>query len=89
MNSNNVKLCIAAAIGAVVVIKDGVRVRREEQLKRQKIQRDLLLDLEAIDNAQIMMHKRIDRGDFHSIEELTRGLQDEIKFSMIAIREDN
>jgi hypothetical protein len=36
-----------------------------------------------------MMHKRIDRGDFHSIEELTRGLQDEIKFSMIAIREDN
>ncbi len=90
MNEKDIRLAIAAVTSAVTVgvaIRSIVRTTQQERAKRQMLQNNLYLDIQAIRAAEELVRKRIDRGEIRSLATLAQAINDEIAFQKIAVRE--
>lgn len=91
MNEDKIKVAVgvaATSAAVVLAVKSCIQVRREERAKRQQIDRDMHLDIQAINNATEVLNNRIDNGEIHNITQLVDSMRNEIAFQKIAIRED-
>lgn len=92
MHPNNVRIYVASAVSAVVVVaavRDSIRVHRVERAKRAQIAEQAKLDIQAINRAHDTMIERINNGEIRSIAQLTEESNVELRFAKIAIREEN
>lgn len=91
MNPNYRYYAIAAAAiaGAGVAIRETIAVSRREQLKREEIKSNMLLDLEAIQRASQQMKRDIAGGNYRTLEAIGQAFNIEIAFQKIAIREED
>jgi hypothetical protein len=92
MNRNDIRIIQAVAFGAAVVIlsaREYIRIHREEQAKREQIDRDMHLDIAAIHKASPVILARIDAGEIRSLAALQDAVKTETAFQKIAIREED
>lgn len=91
MNHRHLKAAFII-VGCVYIIGKGVVEIRQNHLvemaKREQIELDGELDIEAIERAAVVMNQRIERGEIRSYNELRDSVVSEIAFQKIAIREE-
>ena len=92
MNNDTVRLTIAvtgSCVAVAIAAKQCIRIHREEHAKREEIQRNMRLDIQAIHNAHDVMLTRIENGEIRSLAQLAEATQTEVAFHKIAIREED
>lgn len=90
-NENTVKgaIVVIAAVAMVgVAVRDILKIRREEQRKRQLIQVHLDNDLLTIAGASYKIEERLKSGYYNgwSLQEIMNDLNTEIEFGFITTR---
>lgn len=91
--NNNLKTAITAVASVAVVgvaVKQSIDTRKKEIQKRNEFKHNMKLDTAAIEEARLVMTKKIASGEYPigSLGRLQRDMQTEIEFQKIAIREE-